>query len=147
MNLTNAGNPNSGGMSLNGGKYVFENCTFTEITTYNAVDISGGSIYAVFENCTFSNNNRAMHMAPGTSSSDIARYSISNCLFENNSLTSGNISDRRGAALYISGSNYLVEITGSVFADNRVEGDISYTLGEYGNNSRVDGGAIYVGAA
>ena len=144
MKLTNPGAyGKSGGISIFGGKYVFENCMFTGLTNA-AVYFNGNQNSADFIDCTFKNNtNKSIVLSSGTASAQ-AKFDIGWCYFENNTVTDGGWACR-GAAIGI--NNYSVsyvdiDIHDSAFTGNKV---IGTATGSAANNN-CDGGAIGVNA-
>ncbi|MCL2317595.1 MAG: hypothetical protein FWC44_00865, partial [Methanomassiliicoccaceae archaeon] len=138
MTLNNPGAlANSGGMWLNGGNYVFENCTFIGLTN-TAVFFNGTSNNADFIDCTFKNNTaRGIGLSSGTASSP-AEFNIGSCYFDSNTITNG-----RGSAIGMSGGtvvNATINIFDSLFTNNRAIG----TSTAHGGNNAVDGGAVAV---
>jgi uncharacterized repeat protein (TIGR02543 family) len=146
-----------GGVDLgNVGKFAVEGCSFTGFagTALNGgkdVTISdsyfgGNSVQAAYNNavrsakvslerCTFEGNTaRAVTLTGGTAS-DVAKFSIRECYFKDNSMTNGG-----GGAVYLWESHFSMTVEDSIFEHNQAIG----TSTAHGGNNRVDGGALYV---
>ncbi|MDR2698993.1 MAG: InlB B-repeat-containing protein [Candidatus Methanoplasma sp.] len=137
MKLTNPnGYGSSGGISVTGGNYVFENCSFIGLTNA-AVRFNGNSNSADFTDCTFKNNTaRGISFSSGTAVRQ-AEFNVERCYFDGNTLVNG-----RGAALQSGSTHFNLKIHDSLFTNNRAVGT---STGSGGNNG-VDGGAVAVNA-
>ncbi|MDR0790943.1 MAG: InlB B-repeat-containing protein [Methanomassiliicoccaceae archaeon] len=132
--LLNNGAASTGGMALRGGSYEFTNCEFIGLTR-TAIQFNGNANDAAFMSCTFrDNSNRAVTLAPGTSSNP-AVYSFTNCLFQNNTVIKSG-----GGAIRIAGSYFSIDVTDCAFIENKAIG----TGAAHGSNNTVDGGALYI---
>ena len=144
MKLTNPGAYGaSGGISISGGKYVFENCTFVGLTNA-AVYFNGNQNSADFVDCTFKNNtNKSIVLSSGTAAAQ-AKFDIMRCYFNGNTVTDGWWACR-GAAIGINSYSVAyvdIDVHDSAFTGNKVIG----TATGSGANNNCDGGAIAVNA-
>ena len=136
MTLSNPGGfASSGGIRLNGGIYFFENCSFNGLTN-TGVTFIGNSNSAYFFDCSFTNNTKGITPSSGTPASQ-AVFNIDRCYFDGNVLTNG-----RGAAIGMNAEYVDLNISNSVFTNNKVPG----TSNASGGNNAVDGGAVAVNA-
>ncbi len=150
-NITFSGSNSGGGVDVDGGTVIFNNCTFSRCTTTDsggAILVTGGTAEVntcIFNNCTASSNGGGIALTGGSAT-------ITGSTFSGNSATSN------GGALSLS-SGSSVSLTNTTFFDNNANrGGAIYaasglTIGAgvvFNNISRsspniaTQGGAVYM---
>ncbi|MDR3282040.1 MAG: InlB B-repeat-containing protein [Candidatus Methanoplasma sp.] len=131
------------GTALNGGKDVtISDSYFGGNSVHAAYNTGVTSAKVTFERCTFDGNTaRAVTLTGGTAS-DVAKFSIRECYFKDNSMTNVGGALAGGGAIRLWASYFSMTVEDSIFENNRAVG----VSASSGGNNTVDGGALYVSA-